>query len=225
MPSGNSRKNESTIHERGDPKLKLLPDGSISNKRVERYILFLVDEVPGAQAWRLAGYRNEGGSLAYRRKIEALPEFQLRLDNLMREKAEVMADEVFGEAKHMASQLWREARALGDSKMMIDAAKMRLTIAEKEAGQRPAAETPSGRGPGRTAVENTAEKTGIDSIRQRLLDKGVAMPGSPTEQQAAAPVAVQKPAAAPAAEPEPMGMDLDTMLKRVRAPGAPAAAA
>lgn len=217
-----SGKAESTIHERGEPKFRLLEDGSISTKRIERYVLFQVDEVPAAKAWQLAGYRNEGGSLVYRRKVEAMPEYRERLETLLAEKAELMKDEVWGEAKQMANQLWREARATNDPKMMVEAAKMRLNIAEKEAVQRPQAPASPGAGPGRTAVENPTNAATLDDVKRRLIEKGAPTPETKPVPAvpATAKTVVIKAATPPPAAPEPDTYpDLDAMLSRVPTEG------
>lgn len=185
-------------------------DGAIGNPKLERYALFLVDDVPGPDAWRAIGKRNEGGSMAYRRVVESHPVFQARLADLKAEKERLMTDELFGETKWMAAQMWREARCTANSTMMQKAAEFRMKImerevalAEKDGGSLPGK-------PGKPSIENPQTVAAVDDLKSRLIAAGVPAPGTKAA-PSATPVVESQPAVA-FSQAEP---DLDAMLARV----------
>lgn len=173
MPRANR---PSTIAQKGELRFQILEDGAISNPKVERFALMLADDVVPATAWRTLGGSNDGGSFAYRKKIETDERFLERLRGLKDEREILMADDLFGEAKWMARQMWREARAKGDSTLMKNAADMRMKILEKE-DARSSAGDPAPRGPGAPVAPNPQSDGSLSDVRQRLLDKGIRAPG------------------------------------------------
>jgi hypothetical protein len=158
-----------------EPNIVILSDGAIANPKIERFALFIADEVSVAVAWRLVGGREAGGSHQYRRRLEADPRFQKRLAELVAEKEKLMSgDDPFADAKWMVAQMWREARAKGDSTMMGKALDARLKILDKEDARRDAAEAP-GR-PGRPSLANPQATAEGSDIRARLLARGAPVP-------------------------------------------------
>lgn len=135
--------------------------GALSNPKVERYALFLADDVPASRAWGLAGYTDETGyAKGWRRRVERDPVFQGRVRELMTERQDLEASaSPFAQARWTASQLWRDARAQGDVKASEKAADLLFKIAEREVdwarstGAQPAAPASPSRGPGRPPVE------------------------------------------------------------------------
>lgn len=184
-----------------------LSDGALSNPKAERLALLLADEVPINVAWRLLDGRNEGGSLQYRKKMEAHPAFQKRLMSLKAQREEDLKDDLFGSMKWMAAQLWREARAKGDGTMLLKAADLQWKITEKEVafrsnsgGEVEGVAPPAGR-PGKPSVQNPQTEARMGQIRDALLQKRPQdAPGGPSPQAAAAP----EPVESTPAEPEPM---------------------
>lgn len=184
---------------------RLLADGSISNRTMERHALFMADGVPGHKSWELIGKQNRGGSVYYRKNVEAHPAFKERMATLMAEKAACDADPMLGELKWMVAQMWREARATDNASMMMKAADMRLKIADKEAASAPAAPAAGaatvGQGrPGKPSAENPQARLEVEDIRQKLAARGVPLPGgaAPPKPAAAAPKT-----AGPAKSPDP----------------------
>lgn len=206
----------STIAERGALQFKISADGSISNLRLERLALMMADEVPVATAWKTLGGNNDGGSFDYRKKVEAEPRFAARVAELIAEREELMTDDLYGEAKWMANQMWREGRAKADTTLMTKAADMRMKILEKEDARRGASE--GTRGPGAPVVESGLTNSSMGALRQALIDKGVAVPAAPGGQRLEA---VRAPPPEPiilvvAAEPDEAAPD-DFMARLDRA--------
>lgn len=152
--------------------------GALSNPKVERYALFLADDVPASRAWALAGYTDDTGyAKNWRRRVERDPVFQGRVRELTVEREELEASvSPFAQARWTASQLWRDARAQGDVKASEKAADLLFKIAEREVdwmratGGATSAPAPAGRGPGRPPVEldQTREKPPSE-LASRLL--------------------------------------------------------
>jgi hypothetical protein len=212
------------LREKLEPRFHLTEEGAVSNSKVELYCLALADGVEGATAWKNAGYRNEGGSLQYRRKVEATSEFKARMATLMAEKADLEKDPMFGEMKWMAAQLWRDARAKADSKAMLEAAQMRWKILEREtqfrgAAPQAAADAPAGDGkPGRKAVENAQATSSIDAVKKRLAKIGIKPGEKPTVEEVKPPVlpgAMPHPDASPPPKQHDVPDDLQAMLEMV----------
>lgn len=178
-------------------------EGALTNKTLERYVLMIVDDIPRAEAWRQLGKKNAGGSFEYKKRCEAHPPFIARVAQLLAEKEELMADEVFGEAKWMARQMWRQARATENAAMMQKAADMRMKILEKETsmGDRsgPAEGVVTQGRPGRKSIDNPQATGAMDTVRQRLIDVGVPTPGSqpPPEKELIRVVPATQPSLAP----------------------------
>lgn len=213
------------IAAKGEPVFYALEDGALSNPRMERYALYLVDEVPHTVAWPLTGGRMTGGSNQYRRKVEAYPPFAARVAALKQEKEDLMADDLYGEAKYMAMQMWREARATGNATMAASALAARMKIMEKEDARRPIEAAPQdgvkpqGR-PGKPVTENPQTHTGMEAIRQKLLEAGAPVPGSaPSDgkdaSNSAAKINVAVLEARPAVVDMPPPVDFQAQLDRL----------
>lgn len=187
-------------------KIVLRDDGSISNARAERLALMMADEVPRAQAWRVLGGKDKGGSAQYLRKLTTDPVFILRLEALMEERKDLIEkDPIFGESAYNARQLWRMARAEGDNALASKAADMLLkistAIANRSGGGGPGDDLP-GQLPGKVGkpAAPVPENRPISQIKSMLAD----MPGIP------APGTVPDPAAAAAVDDdEDDGADVD----------------
>lgn len=149
-------------------------DGRLSRPAAERFALLMAEGLEPPAAWRALGKKNDSGSLQYRKAIQDSPVFKVRLADLIAEKETLMQDVVFGEAKWMANQMWREARETGNATMMQKAAEMRWKIAEREAdgGGREAGK------PGKPAVENPQTQHAVEDLKQRLMQAGVPAPVS-----------------------------------------------
>lgn len=162
------------------PKIRILPDGSIGNAKIELYALILADDVPGPDAWRAAGYDVERQA-GYRRKIHMTEEFQRRLAQLQEERNRLMAEDPYGRAEWMAGQLYRVAIAKGDVSGMTKAADMQLKISMAKGGASGAAAQPAAdAGPpkpvGRPPTEMPNAREDMSDIKRRLRDMGVKTP-------------------------------------------------
>lgn len=168
-----------------DERFRLLDDGALSNAKVERYALFLVDGVAETSAWRLAGYALETGyAKDWRRRVKANAAFQSRLKTLEAEKLMLdQSDSPFASAKWSALQLWREARAKDDLGAATKAADLLFKIAEREAdvgrvgaGKKTDSAPPTAGdrpGPGRPAVQvGDARPASLRELAGQFLDRG-----------------------------------------------------
>jgi hypothetical protein len=192
-----------------ETKVVRLADGAIQNPRIELFALLMADGVTRADAWRHAGYRDDGGSGQYRIRIERTAEFQARMKDLQDEKAELEKDPLFGEIKWMANQMWRQARCTNDAAMMTKAADLRWKIVDRETSRLQATEgapaETKGR-PGRPSPENPQATAGLADLTARLMERGLPAPA------AAAP---GKPAPTVEADLGPdYGEAADDLLKR-----------
>jgi hypothetical protein len=152
-------------------------DGSLTNANMERYCLVLAEGLEPVEAWKAIGKKNQGGSVDYRKRVEAYAPFVARLASLTAEREELMKDDLFGEMKWMANQLWREARAKGDTAGATKAAELRWKILEKESAMRTVApDQPAGR-PGKPAVENPQTQHDLSGLKARLASMGAPVPG------------------------------------------------
>lgn len=191
-------------------------DGAVTNERAERLALLVVDGLSENQAWKLLGGKTSGRSWEYFSDIRTNPNYKGRVQQLLEEKDAFMADDLYGEAKWMANQMWREARATNNSTMMQKAAEMRMKIAEREADRAPAPQTGVlNQRPGKPSVENPQTFTGAEGVRQKLMQIGVPQPGAvsppPPVTQAPAP----PPTQAPALEAAQNTADFEAQLARL----------
>lgn len=163
-----------------------MPNGTLRTVRHERMALFLADEVSQGDAWNAVGGHNHGESVRYRRKILVHPVFITRLEGLMAERAKLLEDPVFGDARWQISQLWRHACSCGDLAVMKESTQMQLRLSQlmyqaglQETGPENPGNAPeeavSGRGPGRPPKESAQTKRNPNDIKQLLLDKGVSL--------------------------------------------------
>ncbi|MBU0801364.1 MAG: hypothetical protein KKA05_10255, partial [Alphaproteobacteria bacterium] len=90
--------------------------GEISNVRLERFALFLLDGAAPVRGWEFTGGTNSGGSMQYRKSAENDPLFVARVEALRAEREELMRDPVFGLAEMAAVTQWRDARCRDDAK-------------------------------------------------------------------------------------------------------------
>lgn len=167
--------------------LRFLEDGAISNAKIERFALFLVDRVPVGRAWVLAGYSDpdtSGGSRDWQRRVRAHPVFKERVRFLEAERDQAEAAvSPFAMARFTATQLWRDARSVGDVREASKAADLLFKIAEREVsyqggggsglpGPIPAPPAASGHGPGAPATGATAARPkSIEELGRELIEK------------------------------------------------------
>lgn len=171
------------VPERYEIRIHQTDDGSLSYPLAERLALMMADGVADTDAWRILGKENNSSGGRTRRAVLAHPVFKLRLEELMAEKAESEKDEVWGEPRWMAQQLWREARATGDLPLAQKAAEMRLRIAEKSQAEKPppapAEEGEKVKGKvGAPAVEQPRSGD-VDDLKRRLAEKGIHVAAPP----------------------------------------------
>lgn len=162
------------VETRFNARIRMLEDGSLSNRRAEQCALLMADGLTQPQAWRLLGGTNSEGSLKYRKKVFGHPVYKLRIENLMTEKAELDQDQHFGDVRWMANQLWRQAVATNDTNLMKEAAKLRLEVGKQMSGQRDKdmPGTPPAR-PGAPVSENSQARQSAAAIREGLIMKGL----------------------------------------------------
>jgi hypothetical protein len=161
--------------------LKLSEDGAIATVIAEQLALMVADGVKLTDAWRALGKTNTGGMLAYRQNIERDPVYIARVETLMAEKDLVLKDDVWGEMRWMALQLWREARAARDYKLMEKAADMRMKVADRQASARQAIDAPAEivdapsekRAVGRPVTESPQTKIDMAAIKDKLIHIGL----------------------------------------------------
>lgn len=159
-----------------DPHCRLKEDGALANPRHERLAILLAEGFERNDALKAVG---EGASLTqgkrrYGRRILTNDVFLSRVKVLADERTELEKDPIWGEPMRMTQQLWRSAILAGDIKTMMEAAKLRMTIAEKRMPDvDPDAPAPSARGPGRPSAESTQTK-GLppDAIKAKLMRVG-----------------------------------------------------
>lgn len=165
--------------------IKVRPeDGALARQKLEHYAILLADGLDAPVAWRLAGHQGKGGTNNYRRQVEADQIFKGRLRVLLAEKERCDADPIFGDAKWMALQMWREARMSNNLALLQAAAAMRWKITERELAFKEAEAPPPGdskRAPGRPAAESpgNAGVSGAAEMRDVLIGMGVAPPAAP----------------------------------------------
>lgn len=155
-----------------EPQVVLKADGALRNDRHERLALMIAEGIPDMEAWKGAGGLTKE-SRKYGRRIFANAVFIERVRVLTEEKAELERDPIWGEAMWQVNQLWRQAIAVQDLRTMSEAAKMRLTIAEKMQAAKPAPEPAAPtRGPGApTADSHNSRRLGVNEIRESLMAK------------------------------------------------------
>jgi hypothetical protein len=194
--SGSGRGREFAFH--------LLEDGAISNARVERFALFVVDGVPPTKAWELAGYADpstSGGSRDWMSRARRHPAFLERMAVLEAERKSLEASpSPFAAARWSAQQLWRDARAAGDVKESGRAAELLFKIGEREANLMAAAGnalplpgplpsgSEAGHGPGAPSTGSTASRAkGVAELAAGLVALDIPQPVPPAvaEDQAA----------------------------------------
>lgn len=170
-----------------DFKLKFTEDGVIGFPMVaELYAIALTQGEEPDVAWHNAGGSQSEVMRKMRAAIEADPEWQPYLDRLMVVHMQNLADPVFGEAICLINIAFKEARAKRMRNDMMEMVKLRLRaaegVADREARVLKAAEraTPSPdpepkRPVGKPAAESPQSKVDTRDMRQRLLDKGVAV--------------------------------------------------
>lgn len=157
-----------------EPIVAANPDGSLKNERHERMALMMAEGFTDLEVWKTFSETQSKQSRKYGKRIYANNNFRKRVMDLAAEKQELERDPIWGEAKWMVNQLWRQAIACQDVNTMKEATKMRLTIAEKSAPP-PEESTPSAtaKGPGRPLAESAQSKgASIQDIKAKLMRVG-----------------------------------------------------
>lgn len=154
--------------------LRLLEDGTLSNKNTELYVLLLADGVKELDAWRMSRKKattTDGGS--YKVNIRTAKPFRLRLQALLKSKEELEAQGIWGQVHWQAQQMYATGRAKNDDGMCMKATEMLINVAKLSAPMAPAPETPTetppaGKGRGAPTSDNPQSKIDIHDIRSRL---------------------------------------------------------
>lgn len=166
------------------PVLRLDESGALSTARAELLALGIAEGMEPSKAW-IATYGpgalpakitrpNEGWSGMLRRWLEKQPLFQQRVAALVAERDRLLQDDQWGYATWMINECFRDARTRGDSAQMLEAAKMRLRVAEKTAQVQIPTETPLESAPvGRPVTENPQNRRQMAEIKRSLLTKGM----------------------------------------------------
>lgn len=159
--------------ERNQVRVKLLEDGSVQNRKTERYILFLVDGVQRADAWRMAFPGTKFTNATYRRRMEDDGTFKARLAALQKENEELDTQAPWGPLLAQARMAYRHAVAKDDLAAMMRATEMAVKLTERMAGGIPQAPgSGDGPGPGRPATEAPKTVRNPEHIRAELLRRG-----------------------------------------------------
>lgn len=157
-----------------EPHISLKDDGALANSRQERLAILLAEGFSQAEALKAegAGESLTQGKRRYGKRIFTNEVFVARVKTLTDEAEELAKDPIWGEPARMVQQLWRSAVLANDVKTMMDAAKLRMQIAEKR--ETPAPERGSeARGAGKPASENPqAARLSPEIIRSKLMDYG-----------------------------------------------------
>lgn len=159
-------------------RIRLEEDGTLSNKRVEQYVLLRADEVSADLAWRLTSpkknSKSDGGN--YRANVHKNKNFKERLEYLVDRRAELLAKGIWGQIQWQAEQMYATARATNDHALMTKATDMLLKVAEKTTvpdDAPPAADKPEkGRGRGAPVADNPQVHSDPAAVRQKLMDMG-----------------------------------------------------
>ena len=159
MPENPNKRRETGAWRSGATQ-RLNEDGSMRHRRSELMAIAMADGVTSADAWEHIEdnegelpKRREYGRGAYRVQCAQGASFKRRLAQLKEEREKLMADDIYGDAKWAAKQIYRVATAKGDIAGMQKAATLLADIAKSQGAATPG----SGRGPGRPATPSMAE--------------------------------------------------------------------
>lgn len=157
-----------------EPSVRVDMTGALATARYEWMAIVVAEGFTENEAWRACGGSTaDPGSRRYGRRIFQNPVFKQRVQNLMDEKDRLFEDPIWGEAAWQINQLYRCSVVEKDTKVMLEAVKMRLRIAEN---MRPPAEAPppnpTARGPGAPVAENPQSKLNIKGIKAALMVQG-----------------------------------------------------
>lgn len=123
----------STVSERIVDRMHITEDGSLSNKKIERFAIIMAEEVIAeTAAWTIVMSSSKGNlpSHDYKRRIKKSPAFQARMETLMEEKARLQEDgSVWGQLEWQAKQGYRMAVARDDLSKMMQATEMLMKLA------------------------------------------------------------------------------------------------
>lgn len=163
-----------------EPRVSVNERGMLTNGRYETLAMLLAEGFTNAEAWKAMGGETKA-SKRYGRRIFANAEFKKRVEALMAEKSALEQDEVWGEAAWAVNQAYRLALVEQDIKVLMEATKMKITVAEKIAASRapppelePAAQR---RGPGAPTAESmNTRRLGVSEIREQLMAKNRELP-------------------------------------------------
>lgn len=166
-------KNERTV-----ARLKAEEDGSLSNRKVERFALLLAEGICTEHAAWVVVMTNAGKtklpSGGYLANIRKSPAFKRRVKELTDEREALQSqDDIWSQLEWQGRQLYRRGAAMDDAAMMMKGTDVLMKVAMKrDPPDRP--EKPAGRGPGAPTVptpEPADEKgaTGADYMREKLI--------------------------------------------------------
>lgn len=160
-------------------KMHLLEDGAISNAKAERLALMMAEEVhPKSRAYVIC-FRRPGSknvpSGQYGAQVMASPAFKARLETLMKEKADLMAEGELGELKWMARQNYRRAVAWDEPAKAIAATELLYKLYREGKPKLPppeadgAEEAESSRGRGAPLAPNPVPEDVVPDYRRNAL--------------------------------------------------------
>jgi hypothetical protein len=155
-------------------RIAVLDDGSIQNRKIERYALFLSQGLGRSPAWKLA-FPGAAENNTYRRRIEDDGSFKARVAFLIQEKTELEANSPWGPLLAQAKHAYRQAVAKDDLTAMMRATDMAVKLTERMNGTAPAAnDAPDGaaRGPGRPVTEAAVPTKNPSEIAAKLMTMG-----------------------------------------------------
>lgn len=151
-------------------RLKLNADGTLSNPKMEEFVILWASGLTQHEAWIAIGKENKGGQGDYRRQVVRNRFLQERLEMLVAEREELTAQGIWGRLEWQAGQNYRLACAKGDLAGMTKATELLMKVAERS--ETPAAApAEKGRGPGAPVVEPPSTQREPSQIRLKMLEK------------------------------------------------------
>lgn len=159
---------------------------------MEKFAIYLADDLSGPDAWNLAGGDEKGADInyAYRKRIENDGVFRRRLAELKAEKEFYMSkepDDPYAPLIWQARQSYRLAVANGDQKEMRSCTELALKLVDAQSGRRGGAPQPSSPPPaaGRPVREAPKGPVVENPFRAKLRAMKMVPPGTPASENAA----------------------------------------
>lgn len=170
------------------PRIETLEDGSLKNRRLERYALFLADDIDRPDAWNIADNKPTGTQInySYQKRVNEDGAFTQRLRDLCAEKEELMAQDPYGPLIWQARQAYRHSVAKDDHKEMRANTELQMKLLDLQRGKSPAGPTPDQipRGPGKPPTD-VPQITKPSQFKAHLRAMGVKTPADLADSDAA----------------------------------------